>query len=223
MSSPLRAVIFDFDGTLLDSFPAIVAAFNAALEPIHRRTWSPAEVIAHFGLPDIPMVSSEFPADIADADRQAALERYFAAYERAHDQIVPFDGVTELLQSLAGRGIPMGVMTGKGSRAAHISLRYVGWEKYFGSVVTGDDIAEQKPHPEGALRVAQELGIDPGECAFVGDSPADIGAGENAGMFSIVAGWHDYYAAELRQMKPDLWPHTPLELRDWTLKHVVAR
>jgi phosphoglycolate phosphatase-like HAD superfamily hydrolase len=84
--------------------------------------------------------------------------------------------------------------------------------------VTGDDVGHQKPHPEGVLRVARELSIAPNRCVFVGDSPADLGAGLDAKMFSVVAGWHPWYHDELREHKPDLWAQTPLELRDFLVR-----
>ena len=109
-------------------------------------------------------------------------------------------------------------MTGKGRRATEITLEYFGWRDFFGSIVTGDDIAHQKPHPEGVLRVAHELGAAPESCVYIGDSPADIGAAKAAQMFAVVAGWHAYYHEELRELHSDFWPQTPLELCEFLMR-----
>ncbi len=216
----LRAVIFDLDGTLLDTFPAIVRAWNAGMEPIFGRSFEPQEVVSHFGLPDEQMLRAAFPAALSEAEKRAAIERYFAGYRDAHDAIEPFAGITSLLDFLENRGVPLGVMTGKGRRACDETLAHFSWTNRFRSVVTGSEVEHQKPHPEGPLRVARELNVEPRDCVFVGDSPADIGAAESAGMFSVVAGWHDFYFDELKALRPDLWPQSPLELRTWFEEHL---
>ena len=117
-----------------------------------------------------------------------------------------------MLWAIKSRGLLTGVMTGKGKRSALITLAALAWEGMFDAVVTGEDVTEQKPHPEGLLKVAKQLGVSPADCVFVGDSPADIGAGKNAGTRTIVAGWHPVYLDEVRAMKPDYWAQTPAEV-----------
>jgi pyrophosphatase PpaX len=101
------------------------------------------------------------------------------------------------------------VMTGKGRRAATITLAALGWEAMFDAVVTGEDVVRQKPDPQGLLIVCERLGVPASDCVFVGDSPADIGAGKNAGMRTIVAGWHPVYLEQLRAMGFDYWAERP--------------
>ena len=212
-SVPLGAVIFDFDGTLLDTFPAIVAAFNAALAPISGRTYNDADVIAHFGPPDEGMIFNalqEYP----DADYNAAIDRYFATFEEADKSCPIFEGITPLLDALAARQIPLGIMTGKGRRAAEITLHRLKWHARFGAIVTGDDAAP-KPAPDGPLLAARELDIAPKDCVFVGDSPADMNAATAAGMAAVVAGWHGFFREDLLNLKRDFWANSPDELREW--------
>jgi 2-phosphoglycolate phosphatase len=213
MTQPLqvKAVIFDLDGTLADTIPLIVDSFNAACREPMGKTYTPEEVIARFGVPDIALVRRElqqFPPDVAEK----ALEIYFAHYEHAHAVVEAFPGITELLLALKAKGMPLGVMTGKGARTAEITVRKLGWQEIFGSVITGDDIEHQKPHPEGVLKAAAELGVMPQECAFVGDSPADLKAGRAAGAKSIAVVWHSFFADELRALTPEYWVETPAEL-----------
>jgi beta-phosphoglucomutase-like phosphatase (HAD superfamily) len=105
MNPPIQAVIFDFDGTLADTFPAIHAAWNAAMEPIFGRQFSRDEVVARFGPSDEGMMEHELENHTPDV-LQAADARYFAAYEGAHDAVVGFDGIGELLEELQKRAFP---------------------------------------------------------------------------------------------------------------------
>jgi beta-phosphoglucomutase-like phosphatase (HAD superfamily) len=84
----------------------------------------------------------------------------------------------------------------------------LGWREAFAAIVTGEDVKEQKPRPEGPLLAAKMLQAAPEHCAFVGDSPADIGAGKAAGMITVMAGWHDVYHDQVRAMQPDIWVET---------------
>ncbi len=208
-----RAVIFDFDGTLLDTFPAIAVGFNAALTPIFNRTYTDAEVVSHFGPPDEGMIANAL-ADHPRAVYDAAIERYFAAFEEADKPIGAFPGIVKLLDELAARDVPMGIMTGKGRRAAEITIQRLGWHSRFGTIITGDDAAA-KPAPDGPLLAARELGFSPDDCFYVGDSPADVGAATAAGMTSVVAGWHGFFREKLERMQWDFWANTPDELGDW--------
>jgi phosphoglycolate phosphatase-like HAD superfamily hydrolase len=103
-------------------------------------------------------------------------------------------------------------MTGKGRRAADITIRLLGWEDVFGAVVTGDEVKKQKPEPEGVLSLARQLDVGARECAFVGDSPADIRAGQAAKMVTVAAAWHPVYRDEVRKLRPDLWAETPADV-----------
>src|SRR5688500_3261113 len=186
----VQAVIFDLDGTLADTFPLIVAAWNAAVTPHTGITYSDADVIARFGIPDPFMIRRDLPGDAGELADQV----YHSFYEREHAALVkPFAGVNEMLAALRQRGVPMGLMPGKGRRTARMTVDALGWRQTFAAIVTGEDVKEQKPRPEGPLMAAKMLGVQPEHCAFVGDSPADIGAGQAAGMVAVAAGWHPVY------------------------------
>jgi len=207
-----RAIIFDLDGTLADTFPLIVAAWNAAITPHTGITYSDADVISRFGIPDPQMIRRELQAKGGAACEQA-IELYHAHYQRRHrETVTPFEGITEMLETLRRRNVPMGMMTGKGRRSATITIDCLGWNGIFDSVVTGDDVTAQKPDPSGLLAVARALEVPPRECAFVGDSPADIGAGKAAGMVTVGAAWHPVYLDEIRRMKPDVWAEVPADV-----------
>ena len=201
----VRALIFDLDGTLADTFPLIVSSWNAAITPHTGRTYSEQEVISRFGIPDPQMIRRELPGSAGDR----AVEAYHAHYADRHGIVTPFEGVNELLDELRRRKVPMGLMTGKGRRSATITLQALGWAETFAAVVTGDDVERQKPAPDGPLAAARMLDMAADHCAFVGDSPADIGAAQAAGMVAVAAAWHGHYADEIRVMGPDVWAESP--------------
>jgi len=204
----IEAVIFDLDGTLADTFPLIVRAWNEAVSPHTGRRYTDAEVISRFGIPDPQMIRRELTGDAAEA----ADETYHIVYRREHAIVKKFDGVDEMLAALGARNVKLGVMTGKGARSAKITVDALGWSNAFGSIITGEDVKVQKPDPQGPLLAAKQLGVDPAACAFVGDNPVDIGAGRNAKMLTVVAGWHPVYLEEIRRMKPDFWAETPMDV-----------
>lgn len=204
----VHAIIFDLDGTLADTFELIVSAWNAAVSPHTGRIYSADEVIARFGPPDSQMILRELPGEIG----AKAIEVYHDHYERYHGSVSAFEGIDALLQELARRGVPIGLMTGKGRRSTLITLGALGWGGLFGAVVTGDDIEHQKPAPDGPLLAAKILNIPAGKCAFVGDSPADMLASKSAGMLTVAAGWHGHYTEKIRALKPDVWAASPGEI-----------
>jgi pyrophosphatase PpaX len=206
---PPRAVIFDLDGTLADTLSLIVSSWNAAMRDVMRRDYSTAEVIARFGPTEVAMLRKELPP----AHHQSAIRAFLSHYERNHAALAGvFDGVPELLAGLSRRRVPMGVMTGKGRDTADITLAALGWTNLFGNVVTGDECQTPKPAPDGVLMVARQLNVAPHDCVFVGDAPADIGAGKAAGMRTVWAGWHPVYAEQIRQLKPDVVATRPADV-----------
>ena len=208
-----QAIIFDLDGTLADTFPLIVAAWNAAMQKPLGRIFTPDEVIARFGIPDTAMLRRELPEGVwEEPDRVEAIETYHRHYEAEHLVVRPFDGIPALLQALHKSGLPLGLVTGKGRRTTAITLRQLGWDELLDAVVTGEDVTHQKPHPEGVLSAARQLGASPEQCVFVGDSPVDVQAGKSAGMVAVVAGWHSYYQERLRACQPDYWAATPNDI-----------
>jgi 2-phosphoglycolate phosphatase len=204
-----RAVIFDLDGTLADTFALIVSSWNAAVSGPMGRTYAPEEVIARFGLPEHGMIRRELDGHPGADEADDVFHRH---YEAEHGMVSAFPGVDAMLRAIRAAGIPMGVMTGKGRRTLDITLEKLGWTDLFGSTVTGDDVTNQKPAPDGIRKVADELGVPASGCLYVGDSPVDIQAGKAAGMTSVAAAWHAHYRDRLRAEQADCWAETPADV-----------
>ena len=203
----IKGIIFDLDGTLCDTFPVIIDAFNAAVAPIKGRAYTALQVIALFGDPEPVMIRREV------GDRwEEACEIYYQRYQQDHHQVAPFDGVSEMLAELTRLEIPMALVTGKSRRSCDITLREMGWSDCFASVVTGSEMKKQKPDPGGLLTAVREMNLDPARCVMVGDSPADIGAAKGAGIGAVVAGWHSVYLDEVKKLEPELWAREPRDV-----------
>lgn len=203
-----KAVLFDLDGTLANTFPLIVTAWNAAVSPHTGRSYTAAEVVSRFGIPDVAMIRRELPGPASEQ----AVKSFLSYYETQHDQIQLFEGVTELLNLLKRNNNRLAIVTGKGGRCTEITVEKLNWKPLFDAVVHGEDTPHQKPHPEPLLIACRRLEVDPTTCIFVGDSPADINAARAAGMPSIAATWDSPLADQAILAKPDFIAAHPSEV-----------
>lgn len=206
--NPLRAVIFDLDGTLAGTFPLIIASWNASVGEATGRVWPRDEILSRFGTPEEMMIRRE----LGEPAWRAAYKKFHAFYEANHHQAVIFDGIPEVLAALKAMGLKLGVATGKGALSAGIAVRLWGWQTVFEAVVNGSDVAAQKPAPDMLLLAARRLNAEPRHCVMIGDSPVDVKAGRAAGMRTIAAAWHTAYAEELQAARPDFTAARPQDL-----------
>ncbi len=206
-----EAFIFDFDGTLADTYPLIMDAFNAFATRYTGREWSIAEIVALFGPPESDIIGNL----VDDELRDEAIEYYYAAYRDLHRADLLYEGMDELMMELEARGKKMAIFTGKGRRSTEITLKELNLAGKFNPVVTGDDVNRGKPHPEGLLKAIRELKVNPEKTAMIGDHRSDILAGKAAGVFTIGALWHGYDNDALLQAGPDKAFESPAELFQW--------
>lgn len=184
-----RALVFDLDGTLVDSAPDIQRALNEAFQPLG---------VAPFGLDQVKgLIGGGAPAAIARAARMAdrqltaaeeaeALARFYPVYaEASAEGRGLYPGAIELLEHLTGRGLPLGLCTNKAQHITEIALGALGIRRYFTAVVGARDDLPKKPDPAMLLRAMAPLGADPAASVMIGDTAADIGAARAAGCRSI--------------------------------------
>jgi phosphoglycolate phosphatase/pyrophosphatase PpaX len=204
-----KAAIFDFDGTLVDTFALIATSYAAACREYLGRDLTEQEVIARFGATELNMLRKDIPPPLIDR----AIEIFQRCYRENHAKLVRvFDGIPQMLADLRAKNIPLGVMTGKGRDTADVTISKLGWGQMFQSVITGDECPNPKPAPDGVLMVAQELGVPPPDCIFVGDAPADIQAGKAAGMKTVWASWHPVYRKQIEKLGPDFVAGSPKDV-----------
>lgn len=184
----IRTVLFDLDGTLLDTAPDLADALNRVLEQNGRQTL-PYEnirpVVSHGGIALIELGFGLVPGDPAfDNLRTQLLNIYRDNISR---KTRPFPGITEVLESLEGRGINWGIVTNKPGWLTDPLLRDLGLYERAACVVSGDTLSERKPHPAPMLHACIQAGSQPAQCVYIGDARRDIEAGKNAGMHTLVA------------------------------------
>jgi len=185
---PVKAVLFDLDGTLIDSAPDLGTAADKMR--IDR------------GLPSLPdsayrtmagagargMLGVAFGVTPESPDFEALREEFFVNYERCMtERTYVFDGVLQLLDQIEARGLPWGVVTNKSKRFTDPLAAQLPLFANAAVVISGDTTPFAKPHPEPLFEAARRLGLEPEHCVYVGDDERDILAARAAGMFSVAA------------------------------------
>ncbi len=192
---PLRAVLFDLDGTLLDTAPDMVRSLNELLAEERRAPLAYAAVRGCVSHGAARLVRIGFPD--ADAQRFAALQRRYLDLYRAglSRETRLFPGMDAVLEDLARRGIVSGIVTNKAGWLTEPLLEQLQLRARFACVVSGDTVAERKPHPLPMLHAATLAGVSAAECLYVGDAQRDVQAAHAAGMPALVARY-GYLAAD---------------------------
>ena len=184
----IRTVLFDLDGTLLDTAPDLAYALNETLrefgcDPLPYDIIRP--VVSHGGIALIRLGFGLGPEhDGYVPRRQRLLEIYRANIAR---ETRPFDGMADVLDTLELQGLNWGVVTNKPAWLTDPLLKAMGLYERAAAVVSGDTLSECKPHPAPMLHACEFAGSMPHECLYVGDAKRDIEAGHNAGMQTMIA------------------------------------
>ena len=185
----IRAVLFDLDGTLLDTAPDLATAANRMLAEIGRPALEAEDIRAYIGKGVVNLVQRCFEATGggSEADHRLALEVFERHYVAGvADQSRAYPGVLEGLVALERAGIPMGCVTNKAGRFTEPLLELTGLRRFFGVVVSGDTTERKKPHADPLLHAARVLGTAPGETLMIGDSLNDVQSARAAGCPVVV-------------------------------------
>jgi phosphoglycolate phosphatase len=215
-SVPLRAVLFDLDGTVLDTAPDMHGAMNALLIERRRTPLAYAAVRPYVSHGAAGVLRQGF-ADVEPAEF-AELTRRFLEIYRANLSVATrlFPGMELVFDELARRGLRAGIVTNKAAWLTEPLLDDLGLQGRFACVVSGDTLAERKPHPAPLLHAAQLAGVRPSECVYVGDAERDVQAAHAAGMPAIVALYGYLGAADApRAWGGDHHLDEPLDLLAW--------
>jgi pyrophosphatase PpaX len=207
----IKAVLFDLDGTILNTNELIVASFLHTLEGETERTYTREDIISNFGRTLVDQ--------LRDYTGLVDVERFIAKYREyninRHDELIAeFPHVSEVVERLSRAGLKLGVVTSKVRRTSLMGLERFKLKDYMGSIITVEDVGNPKPHQEGILKALGELGVDPAEALMVGDSQYDIQAAKNAGVRVAGVAWTAKGEAFLRQYGPDYMISDMRELLD---------
>jgi len=182
----IKAIIFDFDGTLANTLPICYYAFQFVFKEFDNIDLSIEEIKAMFG----PSETGIIRENLSNSHKDAAIELYYEKYYELHNQLVtPHKEIDELLKRLRDEGYKIGIFTGKANRSLDISLKALQMKGLFDVLITGDDVNNPKPHPEGLLKALSLLNVENSEALFIGDSDADIDAGLRANVYTVGVQW----------------------------------
>jgi len=186
----MKAVLFDFDGTLANTLPVCDYAFQSVFKHFDQRELSSEKIRAMFG----PSETGIIQRNLIHFNKEEAIELYYTKYMEAHTHFVEQNQeIQNLLVYLKKKGLKLGTVTGKARRSLDISLRALQMENFFDTIITGDDVTKPKPDPEGVLKALTLLDILPQEALFIGDSDADIQAGIEAHVLTFGVHWLPTY------------------------------
>jgi len=206
-----ETVLFDLDGTLIDSGGLILASFRHATRTVLGRVIPDEELMANVGGFGIDAQMRAF-----DEERAGELVRVYREHNMAiYRQVEAFAGIEALLERLHGEGRRLGVVTVKSRSTVDVTFDVLPIGRFFDTVVTAEDSERHKPDPEALLLALERLGAGPSSAAYVGDSPFDVQAAKAAGMLSVAVGWGRIHSvSRLEAEEPDVVVHEPGELVD---------
>ena len=205
-------ILFDLDGTLIDSGPIILASIRHAALTVLGIEVDETKVRAAIGGPGLMAQMRELDPDRVDE----LVDAYRAHNEPLHDELEAFDGMLDLLPRLRERGHRLGIVTAKRRATVELAFdRFPALSEFTEVLVGADDTERHKPHPDPLLEGLRRLGAQPREAAYIGDSPFDVCAAKAGGLFAVAVGWGGIHADDaLLAEEPDILVHEPEELLD---------
>jgi phosphoglycolate phosphatase len=219
-SKAVRALIFDLDGTLIDSKLDLIHSVNAMLHELKRPQLAAETISGYIGHGAPQLVTRALGGTATEEELQRALQ-FFLGYYEAHkmDNTCAYPGVPETLAHLSD--IPMAVLTNKPERISVRILKSLGLAKYFRAIYGGNSFASKKPDPFGANKILQELGIPAGHALIVGDSEVDVQTARNAGTRAAAVNYG--FGVHDRAAHPaDIYLDHFADLADVVRNHSVA-
>lgn len=181
-ATPPRLVVFDFDGTLIDSLTLVLEAIAHAIEPFGRERPTRA-IFAHLGGPPERFL----PTFLNDLSHLPTAMARLESYHRQNTHLIrPFEGVAALLDELRAQGVLTAIWTGRDRVSCEWLLSEHGLRERFATVVCGDDLPTHKPDPEGLRQIMRRLAVTPAQTLFVGDAAVDVLGGAACGVDTIL-------------------------------------
>ena len=202
-------VLFDLDGTVVDSGAIILASMRHATQEVLGRDYSDEELMQAVGGPGLEAQMSA----LAPEHVERLVDVYRAHNEPLHDGLEACAGMEDVLVRLHEEGRRLGIVTAKRRSTVELAFDRVPLAHLFETIVGGGETERHKPDPEPLLLAAERLGADPADTAYVGDSPFDVRAAKAAGMFAVAVTWGRIHErAQLEAEEPDAIVETAEEL-----------
>jgi pyrophosphatase PpaX len=204
--------LFDLDGTLIDSGPIIIASMRHAARAVLGVEVDEVKVRAAIGGPGLVAQMRELDPERVDA----LVDAYRAHNEPLHDELEAFDRMLDVLPRLRERGHRLGIVTAKRRMTVELAFDRFPELRDLAEVLIGaDDTERHKPDPDPLYAALAQMGAEPHEAAYIGDSPFDIRAAKAGGLFAVAVGWGGIHGDNaLLAEDPDVLVHEPEELLD---------
>lgn len=209
----IEAVIFDFDGTIMDTNRIVMESWQHTYRELTGREGDRDKILRTFGEPLEESMKAAFP--MVPSEVSVGVYRDF---HRDHflDMIELFPGVEKMLDDVRSRGYRMGLATSRLKKTTYQGLDKYDAGRFFDAIVTVEDVTKHKPDPESVLVTAERLGVSPEKAVMVGDTRFDILCGRNAGSATVLVGWSEAMSPDDGQIpdeqKPDHVIYEPGEL-----------
>ena len=207
----IAAVIYDHDGTLVDSLAVVVAATNTALRDRGLPECPANDIIKGMAYPTIPRMGLHSQLTEPTVLAQLASE-FYVAMQRLPHLVRAYDGVPELIAEIASRRLPQGMVSNNSGAFIRAAMHHLGLATSFTALLGEEDCPAPKPDHRGALLAAVQCGVAPEACLFIGDSPADCDAAHGAGMRAVGVTWGIHDATEMSAMGFDVLVDHPREI-----------
>ena len=220
----LSCVLFDLDGTLINTAPDLTTALNKALAHFNFPEVSVKTITPYISYGAAVMIDTALKQNVPDAIKAEILVWLLNYYEiHIADTTELYAGMPELLTTLEAMGIPWGVVTNKRERMTHPLMQALDLTERAACIICGDTTAHSKPHPEPMLTACRQIQVSPEECLYIGDAQHDITAGKTANMKTLAA----TYGYLKPDDKPQEWGadaliHQPGEILDWITNQTYA-
>ena len=197
----IRAVLYDFDGTLADTTELVMDSYRHTMTTHLGHIPPEEDWLRGFGTP----LESQLARFARSADERIAMLQTYQRFQAEHTQrfMVPFPGAIATVEALRERGVPLAIVTSRYRESTLRAMDICGITRFFDLIVTPEDVQNPKPHPEPVLFALEQLGIPAKEALFVGDSPHDVASGRAAGTRTAAALWGPFSLAMLEAEHPD--------------------
>ncbi len=210
-----EGIIFDIDGTLTSTFDLIFASFNYVMKKYLNIDYSNEEIINLFGPTEDQILD-----ELCGENAEKAKEDYYSFYSENHHMAELYPGIKELLEYIKSKEIHLSIYTGKGRKAAAITLKKLEIFNYFDLIISGDEVKEHKPSPEGIELFINKFNLQKEKVLMIGDAPSDVKAARSAGVEIASVLWDSYSKKQVLKLKSDYFFHSVSELSEFIQNNI---